>query len=328
MAKPLSPLGALGMGTKLGTSAVNPFGSAVESYIKGRAAKSPLASLVLGQGTPDGDQTPGVVRPDLGALEQFAGGVTGGTSGDLSAPSTVGTRTPGNPAYRAAIASIESAGQKDPYRALGPMTRGDRAYGKYQVMGNNIPSWTQEVLGRRMTPQEFLADDAAQDAVFDAKFAQSIAKYGSPEQAASVWFTGRPISPGSQKAQDVTGTSGSKYVQRFSQALQRGPSGTTGNETLTTVANPTGDPSTAEAPERLSPMERLQKFSGASASAGTRSAPEAPLSPDSGPITENRDILLRDAIAAIQNGNTRALRGLGSSDRLAALRKLAGGFNA
>ena len=50
-----------------------------------------------------------------------------------------------------AIAKIESGGK---YDMLGPVTKtGDRAYGKYQVMGANIPSWTKETLGREMTPQ-------------------------------------------------------------------------------------------------------------------------------------------------------------------------------
>jgi len=42
------------------------------------------------------------------------------------------------------ISEVESGGQADPYRATGPIVTsgayaGDRAYGKYQVMGKNIP---------------------------------------------------------------------------------------------------------------------------------------------------------------------------------------------
>ena len=37
-------------------------------------------------------------------------------------------------------------------------------------MGANIPTWSKEVLGRAVTPQEFLADPKIQDAIFDAKF--------------------------------------------------------------------------------------------------------------------------------------------------------------
>lgn len=50
------------------------------------------------------------------------------------------------PDYRGAISNIESGGK---YDALGPVTQaGDRAYGRYQVMGQNIPAWTKEVLGQ------------------------------------------------------------------------------------------------------------------------------------------------------------------------------------
>lgn len=125
-------------------------------------------------------------------------------------------------AYREAVAGIESRGSGD-YAALGPVTKtGDRAFGRYQVMGANLPEWTREALGREMSPQEFLADPKAQDAVFDHRFGSFVEKYGSPQQAASVWFTGRPMEQGANRS-DQLGTTGSEYVQRFSQGL--GPQG-------------------------------------------------------------------------------------------------------
>lgn len=119
--------------------------------------------------------------------------------------------------YAEAIGQIESSGN---YSARGPRTRrGDRAYGKYQVMGANIPKWTKEVLGRRMKPAEFLADPQAQDAVFQAKFGEYVRRTGSPDDAASMWFTGKPLAQGGGR-RDVTGTSGNEYVRRFRQAVQ------------------------------------------------------------------------------------------------------------
>jgi hypothetical protein len=124
---------------------------------------------------------------------------------------------------RNAIAAIESAGSGD-YAALGPeiARRGgagpgvkDRAYGRYQVMGANIPAWTKEVLGREMTPQEFLADPKAQDAVFDKKFGDYVAKHGEAG-AASMWFTGRPDAP---QAKDALGTSGASYIDKYLNSL-------------------------------------------------------------------------------------------------------------
>jgi|SRR6185312_1522226 len=123
---------------------------------------------------------------------------------------------PFDPAYAGAIGSIESGGN---YSALGPSTKGgDRAYGKYQVMGDNVGPWTKDILGFSMTPAEFLKSPQAQDAVFQAKFGSYVDKYGNPQDAASAWFTGRPLAQGATSS-DVTGTTGAKYVDLFNKAL-------------------------------------------------------------------------------------------------------------
>jgi hypothetical protein len=120
-----------------------------------------------------------------------------------------------NPAFADAIAAIESGGK---YGILGPVTKsGDRAYGKYQVMGSNIPVWTKEVLGAPMSPQEFLNNPQAQDAVFQAKFGQYAEKYG-PEGAAQAWFAG-PGGVGKLDRKDQLGTSVGAYGQKFMAGL-------------------------------------------------------------------------------------------------------------
>jgi len=117
-----------------------------------------------------------------------------------------------------AIASIESAGSGG-YSALGPVTRrGNRAYGKYQVMDFNVGPWTEKYVGRRMTPDEFLASPEAQEAVFQGEFGSYVQKYGNPQDAASAWFTGQPMSSGAGR-KDILGTSGSGYVAKFNRAL-------------------------------------------------------------------------------------------------------------
>lgn len=129
----------------------------------------------------------------------------------------------GTEAEASALGGIESGNRYDklgPVITNGGMYHGDRAYGRYQVMGKNIPEWTQQVLGRRLTPQEFLASDQAQDDVFNAKFGEFKNKYGSPEEAASVWFTGRPLGKGGAGASDQLGTTGSGYVSGFAKALR------------------------------------------------------------------------------------------------------------
>jgi hypothetical protein len=122
-----------------------------------------------------------------------------------------------------AIAGIESGGR---YDAVGPPAneKGQRAYGKYQIMDFNVGPWTQEVLGQAMTPQQFLASPQAQDAVFKAKFGQYTQKFGSPEAASRAWFAGEGgmNNPG---AKDVLGTSVQGYGDRFAQAYGPGATG-------------------------------------------------------------------------------------------------------
>jgi hypothetical protein len=86
-----------------------------------------------------------------------------------------------------AIATQESGGR---YNALGVVTRsGDRAYGKYQVMGANIPSWSKAALGRSLTPQQYLHSPKAQEAVARYKLTQYFRRYGAAG-AAKAWYAG------------------------------------------------------------------------------------------------------------------------------------------
>jgi len=128
--------------------------------------------------------------------------------------------------YSDAISSIESGGR---YDLLGPVTRsGDRAHGRYQVMGANIGPWTKEVFGQPMTPQDFLGNPQAQDALFNAKFGQYAQKYG-PEGAARAWFAGEG-GMNNPNAKDMLGTSVADYAQKFNAAMGAGApaSGTPG----------------------------------------------------------------------------------------------------
>lgn len=119
-----------------------------------------------------------------------------------------------SPNYGSAIASVESGGR---YDLLGPQTKGDRAYGKYQIMGNNIGPWSQEILGQAVTPDQFLANPQLQDAIFQGKFGQYVAKYG-PEGAARAWFAGEG-GMNNPNAKDVLGTTVSGYGAKFMKAL-------------------------------------------------------------------------------------------------------------
>jgi hypothetical protein len=84
-------------------------------------------------------------------------------------------------------------------------------------MEANVGPWTQEVLGRPMTGDEFLASPEAQDAVFDAKFGQYVQKYG-PEGAARAWLGG-PGNINNPGAKDVFGTTVGSYGRKFMNAM-------------------------------------------------------------------------------------------------------------
>jgi len=143
--------------------------------------------------------------------------------------------------YREAVGNVESRGSGD-YKAIGPRTKkGDYAYGRYQVMGNNLPKWTREALGRSLTPEQFLANPQAQDAVFNKYFGDSVQKYGNPQDAASVWFTGKPLAQGGNR-QDITGTSGNEYVDRFNREMGFGGPGAA-NSQIAQLPTQIGQPS-------------------------------------------------------------------------------------
>jgi hypothetical protein len=84
-------------------------------------------------------------------------------------------------------------------------------------MGNNVGPWSEEVLGRRVTPQEFIQSPEIQDKIFNGKFGQYAEKYG-PEGAAKAWFAGEK-GMNNPNARDVLGTSVSAYAEKFNKAL-------------------------------------------------------------------------------------------------------------
>jgi hypothetical protein len=109
----------------------------------------------------------------------------------------------------AGIAQRESGGMRDPYGNITDAGRGRRVIGKYQVLTDNIPSWTKEALGQAMTPAQFRASPEAQDATARYKLGQYAAQYG-PEGAAQAWLGG-PGSVGKTQRADRFGTTVGQY---------------------------------------------------------------------------------------------------------------------
>lgn len=116
-----------------------------------------------------------------------------------------------------AIGQYESGNN---YKALGPVIpsgtyKGDRALGKYQVMGKNLPQWSKETVGRVVSKEEFLQNPQLQDKIANFKLGQIFSKYGNLEDTASVWFTGQPTAKSKGKKDLATGVSSENYIKNI-----------------------------------------------------------------------------------------------------------------
>lgn len=147
-----------------------------------------------------------------------------------------------------AIAEQESGGN---YKAIGVWVGGDRAYGKYQIMGANIPSWTKKYLGKSMTPQQFLNSPSAQEKVAKGHLKSYYDKYGA-RGAASAWYSGNPSLHNSTKSQPG-GPSIKGYVDSVVSKAYKYPAGggkastkTTGSSVDKQIAKTMGREETAE----------------------------------------------------------------------------------
>ena len=152
--------------------------------------------------------------PSIGMGGQGPAATPGGSPPGMAVPPKPpvmgGGQNVNIPQAATAIGKIEGD-----YNSVGPVAngQGNRAYGKYQVMDFNIGPWTKEVLGTAMTPEQFLADSGAQDAVFNSKFGAYANKYG-PEGAARAWFAGEG-GMNNPNAKDVLGTTVASYGRKF-----------------------------------------------------------------------------------------------------------------
>lgn len=133
--------------------------------------------------------------------------------------------------FKRGIAGTESAGSRDiyggnnPYMVLsGQKTLADfnkmsqkekdnTAFGKYQVMGFNIPSWTEAAGLGKMTIAQYLSSPEAQEKVFEYQSELQYAKYGNWDDVASVWFSGRAAT--GNVAADKFGTDVPEYITKY-----------------------------------------------------------------------------------------------------------------
>lgn len=115
-----------------------------------------------------------------------------------------------------AIGRFESGNN---YQSLGVQIPGrGQALGKYQVMPENLGPWLKDAGLPSMTPQEFLNSPSAQDKVFETKFGQFMTQTGNFNDAASMWFSGKPVAEAGN-AKDANGTSVPSYLLNTNRIL-------------------------------------------------------------------------------------------------------------
>lgn len=143
-------------------------------------------------------------------------------------------------AFLYAITSNETGHLKNPYAAKGPYINGDRAYGKYQIMGNNIPYWGKKYLGKNITISQYMASPDLQEQLARAVLTSYYNKYGA-EGAAAMWFSGSP-NPNSNASD------GHWTVKQYVAHMKSAAAGYKGGSSATTTAggnpSPTIDPQT------------------------------------------------------------------------------------
>jgi hypothetical protein len=209
---------------------------AAESKLIGGAPEGPAYTGTL----PGAAPTPatGAPRADLQIEPQLAPGFYAGGDDEALANKRA-----------AGIGGIETGGQANPYQALGPVTKtGDRAYGRYQVMGANIPAWSKATLGAELTPEQFLASKEAQDDIFRNQFGGYADKYGE-QGAARAWLGGEGSIDKPGRA-DQLGTTVGAYGDRYMASLGGAPTrmaavnlpGSTINDAAPIAAAPAASP--------------------------------------------------------------------------------------
>ncbi len=123
-----------------------------------------------------------------------------------------------------AISEQESGGN---YKAVGVMTRYGRAYGKYQILESNIYSWSQALLGRRVSLNEYLNNPSVQEELARRKLQSYWNKYGA-RGAAAAWYSGDPKLHNSTASQHG-GPSIKGYVDQVLAKAAKYPAGGSGD---------------------------------------------------------------------------------------------------
>lgn len=251
-----------------------------------------LIGGVMGGGAPVSNLGMGAPKVSPAAPGGPAAGASlnGGLSGDMGA-------------FAGAIKAKESGGR---YDIVGPThPKMGRALGAYQVMEANLPQWSQEALGRTVTADEFLKSPEIQDAIFAKKFGQSVEKYGNPQDAASVWFTGRPAAQGAS-ARDVLGTTGANYVASFNANLAKQRPTQVADASGAVPAAPAGLPVVDSRQPGFDPNSGVDPLAGFVSSTGQTNAIPTPTRPVAVADNEQQAQALEAQMGMLPAGANRA----------------------
>jgi hypothetical protein len=119
-----------------------------------------------------------------------------------------------------AIGGFESGNN---YTRIGPMTRHGEGLGRYQVMEEFLPDYLKRAGMPPMTREQFLANPQAQDEVFEKTFVADMQKYGSFNEAASRWLTGKGLAEAIAEGKtDVNNTDVGRYLTKTNAILAQG----------------------------------------------------------------------------------------------------------
>lgn len=138
----------------------------------------------------------------------------------------------------AGISAQESGGRKDPYNAKGiwlTMNYGrDRAYGKYQIMGANIPGWSRKYLGHSISIDEFLARPELQEKIARGRLQDYWKQYkGNARMVAAAWYGGPGMANNHMSTRSQYG--GPSIKQYVDEVLEKGGASSSGGSTTSAM---------------------------------------------------------------------------------------------
>lgn len=149
--------------------------------ISPQEGKAKIATILAGAGITTG----GVVAANSSNKTEY---VADKPKKESTAEYKLGTE---NENLRKEIAYRESRGSTTPYTAVNKNDDGTSDYGKYQVNEQTLKTYAKKYIGKDITPEEFMADPAAQEKFFDG-WVKRMKELGvkNPKTFLALWHKG------------------------------------------------------------------------------------------------------------------------------------------